>query len=68
MPDPQGGNLAILGLGTMLAGCLVLPMGLGWLVDHLLGTLPIFVLIGLVLGIAATARYAYTEVRKFFGS
>ena len=44
------------------------PRCLGWLIDHLAGTFPVFLLIGLVLGIAATARVAYTEMSKFLGS
>ena len=55
-------------MGTTLAGCLVGSTALGWLIDHLAGTFPVFLLIGLALGIAATARLAYTEMRKFFGS
>jgi F0F1-type ATP synthase assembly protein I len=68
MADSRADGWALLGLGTTLAGCLVGPTLLGWLVDHLAGTFPIFLLIGLVLGIAATARLAYTEMRKFLGS
>jgi F0F1-type ATP synthase assembly protein I len=55
-------------LGTTLAGCLIGPTLLGWLVDHFAGTFPIFLLIGLVLGIVAVARVAYTEMKKFLGS
>ena len=68
MADSRADGWALLGLGTTLAGCLVGPTLLGWLVDHLVGTSPIFLLIGLALGIAATARLAYTEMRKFLGS
>ena len=55
-------------MGTTLAGCLIGPTALGWLIDHLAGTFPIFILIGLALGIVAAARLAYTEMRKFLGS
>jgi F0F1-type ATP synthase assembly protein I len=68
MTDSRADGWALLGLGTTLAGCLVGPTGLGWLIDHLAGTFPVFLLIGLVLGIAATARVAYTEMSKFLGS
>jgi F0F1-type ATP synthase assembly protein I len=68
MTDSRADGWALLGLGTTLAGCLVGPTLLGWLIDHLAGTFPVFLLIGLVLGIAATARVAYTEMSKFLGS
>ena len=68
MTDSPADGWALLGLGTTLAGCLVAPTLLGWLIDHLAGTFPVFLLIGLALGIVATARVAYTEMRKFFGS
>ncbi|MDQ1530240.1 MAG: putative F0F1-ATPase subunit Ca2+/Mg2+ transporter [Microbacteriaceae bacterium] len=68
MTDSRADGWALLGLGTTLAGCLVGPTALGWLIDHLAGTFPVFLLIGLVLGIAATARLAYTEMSKFLGS
>ena len=59
---------ALLGMGTTIAACLLVPMALGWLADSLADTSPIFVLIGLVLGVAAAGRYTYTEVRRIFGS
>jgi F0F1-type ATP synthase assembly protein I len=68
MTDSRADGWALLGLGTTLAGCLVAPTLLGWLIDHLAGTFPVFLLIGLALGIVATARVAYTEMRKFLGS
>jgi F0F1-type ATP synthase assembly protein I len=68
MADSQVDGWALLGLGTTLASCLVGPTLLGWLIDHLAGTFPVFILIGLALGIVAAARLAYTEMRKFLGS
>ena len=68
MSEPRSDAWALLGMGITLAACFVIPMALGWLVDDLAGTLPIFVFVGLVVGIAAAARYAYTELRKHLGS
>lgn len=58
----------LLGLGTTIAGCLIAPMVLGYLLDRGVTTTPLFTLIGLVLGIAAAGWYAYKEVRRIFGS
>lgn len=58
----------MLGMGTTIAAILLVPMVLGWLVDRAVGTLPIFVMVGLVVGLIAAARYTYVEVRRTFGS
>jgi F0F1-type ATP synthase assembly protein I len=68
MSGATPGGWALLGMGTTIAAILLVPMVLGWLVDRALGTLPIFVMVGLVLGLAAAARYTYVEVRRTFGS
>lgn len=68
MTDPGPTRWELLGMGTTIAGCLLIPMGLGWLLDELTGTLPIFLMIGLVIGMASAAGYSYKEVQKFFGS
>jgi F0F1-type ATP synthase assembly protein I len=43
-------------------------MILGYLLDRGIHTTPVFTLVGLALGVATAASYAYTEVRKIFGS
>lgn len=59
------GLSTLLGIGGVIAGCLVAGMGLGWLVDKALHTFPAFVLAGLALGIAGGCYYTYTEIRNF---
>ena len=59
------GLSTLLGIGGVIALCLVAGMGLGWLVDGLLHTFPVFVLAGLALGIAAGCYYTYAEIRTF---
>jgi len=53
-------------MGAALALLLVAGLAAGWAVDRFLHTLPIFTLVGLVLGIAGAARYTYVEFRKFY--
>ena len=68
MAESRSDAWSLLGLGTAIAACLVLPLVLGYLLDHGVHTTPLFTLVGLALGVVAAARYAYTEVRRIFGS
>jgi F0F1-type ATP synthase assembly protein I len=53
-------------MGVALALVLVAGLAVGWVIDRFAHTLPIFTLVGLVVGIAAATRYAYAEFRKFY--
>jgi F0F1-type ATP synthase assembly protein I len=57
---------SLLGMGVALALLLVSGLAVGWVIDKFAHTLPIFTLVGLVVGIAAAGRYAYVEFRKFY--
>ena len=61
--DPDLSTLLSFGLAT--ATCLVAGLGLGWLVDLAVGTLPVFLLVGLGLGIVATFLYIYYQIKSF---
>jgi F0F1-type ATP synthase assembly protein I len=62
----NGPELAtLLGLGAATAGILLVGLGLGWLVDQLMDTLPGFTLAGLALGIVGAGVYMYTKFTKF---
>jgi F0F1-type ATP synthase assembly protein I len=68
MPDRSDRELgwsALLGMGIAVAAELVAGLGLGWLVDSLAGTTPIFLLAGLLLGIVAAVSYTVVEFRKY---
>jgi F0F1-type ATP synthase assembly protein I len=58
----------LLGLGAGIAAMLVAGMGLGWLVDTLADTHPIFVFVGLGLGIAGACAYTVVEFRKYLSN
>jgi F0F1-type ATP synthase assembly protein I len=71
VPDEPDRSLdwsALLGMGVVIAAELVAGLGLGWLVDSLAGTGPVFLLIGLLLGIAAAVSYTVVEFRKYLKS
>jgi F0F1-type ATP synthase assembly protein I len=68
MPDESLGWPALLGMGAVVAAQLAVGLGLGWLVDSLAGTAPVFVLVGLLLGIVGAVSYTVLEFRKFLKS
>jgi F0F1-type ATP synthase assembly protein I len=62
----DGPDLAtLLGLGVATAGILLVGLGIGWLVDQVVDTLPAFTLAGLALGIIGAGVYIYTQFTKF---
>ena len=66
MSESDGPALStLLGLGVATAAFLVVGLGLGWLVDAMLDSLPVFVFIGLALGIAGASAYVYAQFKKF---
>jgi F0F1-type ATP synthase assembly protein I len=52
-------------MGTSIAVALIVPLLLGVGVDALLHTTPLGVLIGLLVGIAASCYTAYSRFRPF---
>jgi F0F1-type ATP synthase assembly protein I len=52
-------------MGAVIAAQLVVGLALGWLVDSLANTTPIFLLIGLLLGIVGAVSYTVVEFRKY---
>lgn len=55
----------LLAVGGVIAGCVVVGLGIGWFVDNRLHTFPILAFVGLAVGITAGAFYTYTEFSKF---
>ncbi|HEY0637371.1 MAG TPA: AtpZ/AtpI family protein [Pseudonocardiaceae bacterium] len=65
MSRPSGPELStLLGLGITIAVILVAGIGLGWLLDEVLNTLPVFLMIGLALGITGAGGYVYVQFKK----
>ncbi len=58
--------MAFASLGLLNAICLGLGLTAGWFVDQALGTLPLFLFIGLVLGIAAGVFATRSEIKRYF--
>jgi len=60
------GVLAFAGLGLMNAICLGAGLAGGWFVDQALGTLPLFLFLGLAAGIAVGVVATRSELKRFF--
>ena len=54
------------GLGLMNALCLASGLVGGWYLDQALGTLPLFLFLGLVLGVGAGVLATRAEIKRFF--
>ncbi len=57
--------MTLLGLGAVTAAIILVGLGLGWLVDEVVDTLPAFTLVGLALGIVGAGSYIYGQFTKF---
>ena len=59
---------SLLGMGAVIAAQLAVGMALGWLVDTLTDTSPIFIIVGLALGLVGAVAYTVSEFRKYLGT
>lgn len=67
--DSQGNNAGnnyarLAGLGVAFVLTLGILSGVGFFVDRLLGTLPLFLLVGLGVGFAGWLYYLYLALKK----
>lgn len=65
-PDPQEfGAWQLVGLGGLAVGCVVAGLVLGWKADEWRGTSPVFVLLGIALGIVFAIVGSWIRIRTF---
>ena len=55
----------LLGMGAAIAAVIAVGTGLGWVVDVLADTVPIFLMVGLTLGIGGAVAYTVSQFRKY---
>jgi F0F1-type ATP synthase assembly protein I len=65
MPREPASPRELIGVGSAIAGLIAGGMLLGWFVDSRAGTLPVFALIGLAVGLVTACYYAYAKFRNF---
>ncbi len=64
----RGGNAArFLGIGFTLGLILGAPVLLGFVLDRVVGTLPLFLLLGLVMGFVGSLYYVYRAIKSLGG-
>ncbi len=65
-PGPRyPGPMVYAGIGMLNAVCLLGGMAAGWALDRALGTLPVFLLVGLLAGAALGVLATRSELRRW---
>ncbi len=64
-PKALPGAMAFLGMGLSAAVCVGVGLGLGLWLDSVLHTAPVFLLVGLALGLAAAALSIVKQIRTY---
>jgi ATP synthase protein I len=65
--DANSGYARFVGLGITLLLSFALPTVVGFFLDELLGTLPLFLLVGLAVGFVGGMYYVYRALQKLGG-
>lgn len=65
MPQGPPSPRELIGVGSAIAGLIAGGMLLGWFVDTRANTLPVFVLVGVGVGITTACLYGYAKFRNF---
>jgi ATP synthase protein I len=65
--DADGNYARFVGLGVTLILIFALPTVVGFFVDKVTGTLPLFLLVGLAVGFVAGMYYVYKALQKLRG-
>jgi ATP synthase protein I len=65
--DADGNYARFVGLGVTLILIFALPTVVGFFVDKVTGTLPLFLLVGLAVGFVGGMYYVYKALQKLGG-
>lgn len=59
------GLSTLLGMGAIVAAVLAVGLALGLILDSVAGTAPVFLFVGLAVGIVGAVGYTITKFREF---
>ncbi len=62
--DAGGGHARFIGLGLAFLALLIIPALVGFFLDRIIGTLPLFLLLGLGLGFAGALYRVYLALKN----
>ena len=62
---PSPGIVVFAGLGLLNAVCLLAGIGLGWVLDRALGSIPLFMMVGLLGGIVVGGLATRRELKRY---
>lgn len=65
MAAQSPGISTLLGMGAVVAAVLAVGLAFGLIVDSIAGTAPLFLFLGLFLGIAGAIGYTVTKFREY---
>lgn len=65
VPPGPASPRELIGVGSTIAGLIAGGLLLGWFIDSRAGTTPVFVLVGLAVGIGTACYYAYMRFKSF---
>ncbi|MBE7188868.1 AtpZ/AtpI family protein [Jatrophihabitans endophyticus] len=68
MPVESPSWTTLVGMGVTIAAMVAVGLGLGLLVDSLTGAAPVFLLIGLLIGIVGAIGFTVAQFRKYLRS
>jgi F0F1-type ATP synthase assembly protein I len=63
--EPQLTAFTFAQLGMLNAAALLVGFGIGWLVDSRLGTTPVFIFVGLLIGAGCGVYATYRRIRRY---
>lgn len=66
MDKERPGIMQFASLGLMNAVCLAFGLVGGWFLDRALGTLPLFLFVGLIAGVGVGVWATRAEIKRFF--
>ena len=63
---PEFNLYALVGIGAINVGSLLIGLVVGWLIDGRTGTFPVGTLVGLLIGIIAGLTASWFRIRDYF--